>query len=471
MNQWGLNVFLGTTALVVVAATLLPRERSAARAVRLLLLLPPVFAVAVAWRAAPLLSAWNLLAVAGTLALPVMRTGGVRLPTGWPLDYAVGLITTGLRTALGPLHFASTEVPWGEIMPRLRRRRAATVALGLVLAVPLLAVFGALLVSADAGFERVVRTVFDLDFEELVSHLVATGFVGWVSAGYLMAVFVGVRDSETAWARGVRPVLGTVELGIPLGALAVLFSVFVATQAEYVFGGNDLVREAANLGYAEYARRGFFELVAVAVLVLPVLLAANWGADATNATTHRTVQVLSGVLLLLVALIMVSALHRMRLYLDAYGLTQDRGYATAVLLWAGLAIAWFAATVLRGRADRFVFGAMVGALAVLGVLNAINLDAMVVRTNVSRAQEGAELDADYLASLSADAVPALVLALPDLPDDAACVVLEALAPHEGSAEFHDWRGWHLARARARDAATGLAAARAARCVVEEGAGP
>ena len=85
---------------------------------------------------------------------------------------------------------------------------------------------------------------------------------------------------------------------------------------------------------------------------------------------------------------MVSALHRMRLYLDAYGLTQDRGYAMAVLLWAGVAIAWFAATVLRGRADRFVFGAMVSALAVLGLLNVINLDAMVVRTNVARAQEG-----------------------------------------------------------------------------------
>ena len=73
VDQWGLNVFLGTAALVVVSATLPPRERSGVRAGRLLLLLPPVFAVGVAWRSAPLLSAWNLLAVAGTLALPVIR--------------------------------------------------------------------------------------------------------------------------------------------------------------------------------------------------------------------------------------------------------------------------------------------------------------------------------------------------------------------------------------------------------------
>ena len=467
-DPWGLNVFLGTTALVVVAALLLPRARSAARHVRLLLLLPPLFAVGVAWRAAPLLSVWNMLAVAGTLALPVMRTGNVRLPTGRPQDYAVGLVTTGVRTAIGPLHLAAAEAPRTELMDQLRRRRVTAVALGLVLATPLLAVFGLLLVSADAGFDRLVQTVVDFAFQEVVLHLVGTAFVAWISAGYLMAVFVGAREPAIPWMSGVRPVLGAVELGIPLGGLALLFSVFVVTQAGYVFGGDDLIRESANLGYAEYARRGFFELVAVAVLILPVLLAADWITDATNATARRTVRVLSGALLLLVGLIMVSALHRMWLYLDAYGLTQDRGYAMGVLLWAGIAIAWFAATVLQGRSHRFVFGAMVGALAVLGLLNAINLDAMVVRTNVARARAGAELDADYLASLSADAVPALVRALPDLPDDAACVVLEALAQHEESAERPDWRGWHLARARARDAATGLAATRAARCAAADG---
>ena len=61
VDQWGLNVFLGTAALVVVAATLPPRERSGVRAGRLLLLLPPVFAVGVAWRwprCSPLGTSW-----------------------------------------------------------------------------------------------------------------------------------------------------------------------------------------------------------------------------------------------------------------------------------------------------------------------------------------------------------------------------------------------------------------------------
>lgn len=463
-DRLGLNFFLGNVALVVVAATLVQWERaSASSSVRHLFFLSPIFAFGVMWRDAPLLSAANVLAAAATLTLPIVRMGGVRLSRGRPMDYLWAIATTALRTATGPLFFASRDVRWDAVLNQLHRRRAAAVALGLLLAAPLLVVFGALLVSADAGFERVMRAVFGLDFEKLISHAARAGFVGWISAGYLIAVLVGGRDLAMPWQQGNRPALGTVELGIPLGGLALLFSVFVLMQADYVFGGHALIRETADLGYADYARRGFFELVAVAVLVLPVLLVADCVTDARNATARRTVPVLSGGLLLLVGLIMVSALHRMHLYLDAYGLTQSRVYATGVLLWTGVAIAWFAATVLRGRADRFTFGAMVGALAIIGTLNVINVDAMVVRTNIARAQNGAELDVSYLATISADGVPSLVAMLPDLPDEAACGVLEVLSLDEKADEHQDWRSWNVARARAREEAAQLTAARAARC--------
>ena len=463
-DELGLNFFLGIAALVIVAVALMRWERDTNPfSVRLLFLLSPLFAFGVVWRDAPLLSAWNVLATAATLALPIVRMGGVRLSRGTPSDYIGAGATTAVRTATGPLSFASRAVPWDAALNQLHRRRAATVTVGILLAAPLLLGFGALLVAADAGFERVVRAVFDLDFEKLLTHVARAGFVGWISAGYLIAVLVRGRELAMPWPQAHRPALGTVELAIPLGGLALLFSVFVVTQAEYVFGGHTLIREAADLGYADYARRGFFELVAVAVLVLPVLLLADGVTAARDATARKTVTLLSGGLLLLVGLIMGSAIHRMLLYLDAYGLTQSRVYATGVLLWTGVTIAWFAATVLRGRTDRFAFGAVVGALAVIGTLNAINVDAMVVRTNVARARDGIALDVGYLAELSADGVPSLVAVLPDLPDEAACAMLEAWSPGEESDERGNWRSWNIARARAREQAARLTATRAARC--------
>ena len=75
-------------------------------------------------------------------------------------------------------------------------------------------------------------------------------------------------------------VLGIVELGIVLGLLDVLFLAFVLVQFRYLFGGAELVQVSATLTYAEYARRGFFELVAVAALLAADHAAAGLGCPA-----------------------------------------------------------------------------------------------------------------------------------------------------------------------------------------------
>ncbi len=457
-GPWGLNLFGGIAALTVVAMLLLHLERPPAPpAVLLLLLLPPLVAFGLVWRDAPALRAWNVVALVSVLSLPVLRLGGVRLSLARLADYVTALGVTGVRTLVGPLHFASSKVPWHEALHGPQRRRAMSVLVGLLLTVPLLVVFSALFASADAGFERALETVFFLDLDSVVSHGLGTALVAWLSAGYLMAILSDVSVTSAWWDEPRLPSLGALELGIPLGALTLLFATFVVMQAGYVFGGQELVLSSEGLGYAEYARRGFFELVTVAVLVLPVLLAADLLTDRADPAAHKVVRGLSVVLLVPVALIMMSALHRMDLYMDAYGLTQSRVYATGVLVWAGGAIAWLGVTVLRSRAQRFAFGAMVGALGVLGSLNVLNPDALVVRVNLSRAEAGAELDVSYLLSLSADAVPSLMSALSSggvplaFSSSDVCSLMEELEGRWGEEDPPDWRSWNVGRARARRA--------------------
>ena len=449
---FALNVFVGIVALMVSAMLLVRSEGQAmSRTVPALMLVPPLVAFGLVWRAAPALSAANLAALAAVLSLPVLGTGGVRLSGAKLTDYAVGLAVTAARTVFGPLHFVSSKVPWDEALEGLRRRRGTSVLVGLLLAVPLLVIFSALFASADAGFERALQSVFDIDFDSLLSHGFRTAFVGWLSAGYLMAALTGAGFES--WKEPERPRLGVLELGIPLGALTLLFMTFVTMQAGYVFGGEELIQSSEGLGYAEYARRGFFELVAVSVLVLPVLLGANWLTDRTDPISCKVVRGLSGALLIPLAMIMGSALPRMGLYVDAYGLTQDRIYATAVLVWAFVVLAWLGVTVLRSRPERFAFGAMVSALAVLGALNVVNPDAVVVRVNLARAESGQELDVAYLATLSADAAPALASLLEsDAPSvlsaTDACFLREELEGLWVNDEAGDWRSWNVGVRRA-----------------------
>ncbi len=467
-DAFALNVFVGIAALMV-SATLLVRSEGQGMPpwVPALMLVPPLVAFGLVWRAAPALGAANLLALVAVLSLPVLGTGRVRLTVARLTDYAAGLAVTGTRTFAGPLHFASSQVPWHEALEGLRRRRATSVLVGLLLAAPLLVVFSGLFASADARFERALQSVFNIDFESLIAHGFRTAFVGWLSAGYLMAAINGAGARSEAWRRVEWPRLGVLELGIPLGALTLLFTTFVVMQAGYVFGGEQLVQNSEGLGYAEYARRGFSELVAVAVLVLPVLLGANWLTDRTNPISCKVVRGLSGALLIPLAMIMGSALHRMGLYVDAYGLTQDRIYATAMLLWAGATLGWLGVTVLRSRAERFAFGAMVSAFAVLGALNFVNPDAMVVRVNLARAESGQELDVAYLATLSADAAPALASFLTSdaapslLSDTDACFLREELHRLLEDEGPRDWRSWNVGRERAVRAVASLELAGAA----------
>lgn len=147
---------------------------------------------------------------------------------------------------------------------------------------------------------------------------------------------------------------------------------------------------------------------------------------------------------------MASALQRMRLYTETFGLTELRLYTTAFMVWLFAVFAWLAFTVLRGQRDRFAFGVFVAGLAVVIGLNAMNPDGFIVERNVAIADDGRSFDSEYALSLSADSVPALVANFEKVPERERCVVARELRDrYLGGAD--DWRSWTLGRARAEDA--------------------
>jgi len=318
----------------------------------------------------------------------------------------------------------------------------------LLIVAPLLLVFGGLFMAADAVFAGLVGRVFAIDSVALLGHLALVVVIGWVVAGLLRVAFLD-RD----WGVRVGPppgglTLGVIEVGIVLGLLNLLFLAFVGVQVRYLFGGEALVLVSSTLTYAEYARRGFFELVTVSALVLPVLLGAHWGLRAGDRAATRLFRGLSGSLVVLLFAVMASAIQRMRLYQETYGLTELRLYTTAFMGWLALVFIWFVVTVLWERRDYFAFGALVSGCVVVMALNGLNPDAMIVRTNAALASDPGAVrlfDTEYGSSLSADAVPALIEALPSLDPSRRRVVANALLTRQIAAEPRDWRNWNYGR--------------------------
>jgi hypothetical protein len=224
-------------------------------------------------------------------------------------------------------------------------------------------------------------------------------------------------------------------------------------QFRYLFGGDATVQITPDLTYAEYARRGFFELVVAVVLVVPILLAADWLVDRRVGRDVILFRGLAGVQIGLVLVIAGSALQRLRLYHASYGLTDSRFYAMTLLVWIAVVLCWLAVTVLRGRRDSFAFVTLVSGLATVALLFLVNPDATIARANVARAASAdgpVRFDVAYATSLSADAVPVLIDALEALPGDARCPLARQMLRHWPPDRARSIRGWNWSAERATD---------------------
>jgi hypothetical protein len=438
-------------ALLAAAAIYLARGRSQprVRAVAAWSVVAVLAAAGTAWRASEAL-ALLLLAVAGVAASAVLlEARGIRLGRTRVLDHIYGLVLVPALGAVGafPLLGRVTLPDTGG------RRRFVAVGRGVLLAAPPLVVFGALFASADPAFERVVGRLIP-DLELLPAHVFLVGFFGWVAAGLLGGVFPARGENPLALLR--LPRVGVEETATVLGLVAALFVTFIAVQFSYLFGGPAAIEGISGLTLAEYARRGFFELVVVAGLVLALLLAGS--AAAPRGAGRRVYRVLGTVLVGLVMLVIVSAVLRLRLYIAEFGLTAARFYAAAIMAWLAVCLGLLAATVLRDLDRPFASGAMLTGIVTVAVLAVLNPDARVAATNLARAAgPGADrpVDATYLTRLSADATPVLVDGLDALDPVTRCELADRLLTRwgpEASRDTHgDWRVWNAGSARARGA--------------------
>lgn len=453
-TPWGINAFLWICAAVAAATWLArsegaPLNRQAAGWIFPLLLSAACFF----WRDSAALRALNLLAIALCLSMTLwLAHGGTPFLAGIT-DHLLRFIVTVLHTAFGAFAFLAAwvfrENPVKEALSRGWFLKAAKALTGVLLALPILTAFAALFVSADAVYRHYVVRALDVNFEELALHILFTATGAWLVAGYLRALlWRSPRPPIIHPGPASRP-FGSIEINVVLALLNALFLSFIVVQLRYLFGGSELVIATAGLTYAEYARKGFFELVTVAALLLPLLLAADWLLE--GAPDKRVFRLQAASLGAMLVVIMASALKRMMLYQGEYGLTELRLYTTAFMGWLALALAWFAATVLRGRREPFAGGALAAGFAVFFGLHAANPDDLIARTNLAHFRAGKPFDAGYAVTLSGDAVPALAAALNELPPDAATLIrVRMLEPRQtGSA---DWRNWNLARKKAHQLA-------------------
>ncbi|GLY04953.1 DUF4173 domain-containing protein [Actinoplanes sp. NBRC 101535] len=329
-----------------------------------------------------------------------------------------------------------------------------------VLSLVLLTVFGSLFVSADAAFARIFAAVIpDLNLP-VVSRWIFVGLVTLpllAGAAYLRAAPLALGELDAAESRKV----GRLEWAVPLGLLVLLFGAFVTVQLTVLFGGAKHVVETDGLTYAEYARSGFWQLCTVTALTLAVLAgAARWASRETPAD-RTLLRAVTGALAVLTLVVVASAMHRMNVYTDMYGLTRLRLLVACCEAWAGLVLLMVLGAGVRLRAPWLPRVAIATGVLALLALAVANPDARIAANHVDRFQRTQQLDLAFLADLSPDAAPAFAEISDGYRRD--CLLW---AVGGQMADPDDWRGWNLGRVTARSLVAGDPPADPQKCAEE-----
>jgi hypothetical protein len=453
-TPWGVNFFIWITLLLGLAVAFARWGHVITGGEgRWLVFVAVIFAFGIVLRDSPVIVFLDVLAVMISLSLAVWRGRSGSLRRAGISDYIIGGSLAGIFSSAGPVPVSVIDIDWAETLRGRWKGGALAVSRGVLLAAPLLVLFGTLFVAADAVFEQLVLEVFGFDLARVFSHLFLFCFFAWITAGLLWAGLMARLPQNLAITRPRIVSLGIVEVGVVLGLLDLLFLIFVVIQVRYLFGGAGHVANTAGLTYAEYARHGFFELATVTALGLPLLLLAHWLFRPEKRTHEVVFKTLAGTMVALLFVVVASALQRMYLYTSEFGLTELRLYTTIFMFWISVVLIWFVLTVMRSHRDRFAFGALVAGFAAILAINAMNPDALIANTNIDRLQEGKRFDPYYLTTLSADAVPVIVQSLPEIGQKPVWqdFTLQQEILYTWSKKPKDWRTWNLGRTRAYQA--------------------
>jgi hypothetical protein len=407
-------------------------------------------------RDAPTLTFYNVVAILTAAALATWPSLGRSIARFRVRDLVRAVGRSTGAALIGTLFLTLRDVEWDRAL-RSDAHRFRVLTVGTLLAAPPVLIVAGLLGEADPMFGEFLTSWQRLGLEEVAGHVILAGMIAWPTAGWFRAQLIHPTISgRSLFAPPAR--IDFLGVAPALYAIVGLLAAFLGLQTRALFGGAEYVEATAGLTYAEYARSGFFELIAVTAIVLGLLLVGDWALDRSASDATRRYRTAGWALVALLGVLMASALHRMWVYVSFFGLSDTRLYATAGMAWVGMALAWFGWTILRGTRARFGVGLLVVSAGWIATLNLINPERVVVQVNLARALAGKEFDVPYHLTLSPDATLALIEAADRLPPASCDALISGLKGRFGHRQevLLDWRNWSLPLSQADRALRGPA---------------
>ncbi|MFA6304388.1 MAG: DUF4173 domain-containing protein [Patescibacteria group bacterium] len=423
------------------------------------LFLPAIlfFALMVGIRDNIFLLFWNVVMTIGLMLLMAHQIIGRKINQILFLDYlktAVIVPFSMLGKSIGAL---------GRIIAvgkgNKENQKTSQIAKGILITLPIALAFLFLLTSADLVFKKLLTNLFSFNFSinpDVVAQIWWAAFFAFLWLGVYIYILENAgqpKNSEPDLLNRIYK-FGNIEAGILFTTLNVLFLSFVIIQIKYLFAGHGAITQFGYT-YAEYAHKGFGELIAVAVVTFALVFLAEKHIERSENKPNRLFKILTCILMLLVIVIMASAFTRLGIYEQAYGFTLLRLLVQAFIIWLAVVFLWLTYKIIRNTKDRpFIFGIFLSVVTFFVVFNLFNPDAFVAKKNINQFVKTGALDTKYLSTLSADVVPDLMplLAMPQIQDkygnQLAIEIAFILKNFYDLSAKQPWQSYNLSRIRA-----------------------
>jgi hypothetical protein len=345
--------------------------------------------------------------------------------------------------------------------------RLRKILIGLLLAVPFLFIVVALLASADSIFQSWIEGISNLfrgvSLGDLILRVIVAILISLYTFTYLWGLlfpkagriakeppkpteYLDSFTEEGVQIEKVKFSLDPIIAGTVLVCVNLVYVLFAAIQFSYLFGAaKGLLPE--GVAYAEYARRGFSELILIALINLGLLLIGLHGIRRSGAMAEMIRKLLMSILVGCTVIMLVSAYSRLSLYESAYGFTLTRLLVHGFMLFLGVLLI---ITFLRIWWEHFSLlkAYLLSSVVAYVLMNYANLDDRIASNNIARYEQSGVIDIPYLGMLSTDAYPALLRLQANHPE------LLSIKPYldrmrQQSRYEAKWPSWNLSKMRAR----------------------
>lgn len=338
------------------------------------------------------------------------------------------------------------------------------VLLGVAISIPCVLFLIIMLSSADMVFQNNFisfnQWIVNL-FEFLnIIKLIVSVFAGFYLFSHLYKVFneedssiVKLTDNKTGYIKQVRG--DVIVFNILLVSILIIYTIFIAIQFKYLFSAGALPN---GLNYAEYARRGFFELVFLSVLNIALILLTTYLLKDKIYEDKNKWALFTKLMLIylcvITGILLISSYYRMSLYDSAYGFTRLRVLVYMFLVFEAVGLVATLVYIVKHNFNIITVYAVIGLTFYL-TLNLVKIDDVIAKRNIDMYFTGQaeSVDMDYLMTLSPDAVPQIMRLMDKnveiVTRNKARIYLEGINEIYSNMEYN-WQSYNLTVEKIKD---------------------